>query len=1130
MTQELLDYFNGDELAASTWLKKYALEGEKTPADMHKRIAKELARIETKYPNSISEQEIFSYLDHFKYIIPGGSIMSSLGNSKFCSLSNCTVLPPPEDSVVSILDTAKDMANLMKRRAGVGFNLNKLRPEGAKVSNASKTSTGAVSFMDIYSNVTETIAMNGRRGALLLSMSINHPDILSFITKKQDLTKVTGANVSVQLNKEFMKVVDSEDDYILRFPIDIKIPNNLPIENMVYNELFEFQGNYFKKIKAKELWKDLITCAYKTGEPGVLFEDNIANLSPENNYNKFKFVGSNPCVTADTTLLTSNGFVKIGDVVGKEITIWNGWEWSTLTPFKTSDNAEVFLIKFSDGSELKCTSYHKFILSDNSRKELKDLNIGDKLIKWNLPQIKIEDNFDENLIKQYYTQGFWQGDGSIVKENKYLIYLYNEKQSLIPYLSCIPYNKEVDNDKRTTALIKCSIINKKNYVPFEINNIYKLAWLAGIIDSDGSINEESGSINISSVDKSFLQDIQKLLILLGIKSKVLNEKEAEIKKIKGQLCNCQNSYRLLISASKVKILRDLGFKNYRVNSNPNPQRDSEHFVKIESIEKAGFEATYCVNEEKNHSCLFNSVVTANCGEQLLGAYDACRLIHINLSSFVINPFTEDSFFDFNYLDTICRKIVRLGDDIVDLELESILKILNKTFEEKNTEEYNLWNNFYKICEKGRRIGIGFTGLADVFAMLNLKYGSEESLQLAEKISEFMFYSELDESIELAKERGKFPDFDLRYENTNWHLSLKERNIDLYNKMLKYGRRNLSFSTVAPTGTVSLMARTSSGIEPVFMNYYKRRRKCSSKEDKVDFIDIKGEKFTEFLIIHPKFEQWCKIKNSNVDLSDEKYLDKLYKDSPYYGATALEIDWKFKTELVGKIQKNITNAISNTTNLPENIILEDVYDVYKKAWEYGCKGLTIYRTNSRNGVLVERDKSKKPENLERKGAPKRPDILPSDLYVVTARGEQFIVVVGLYENKPYEIFVYRPNEKVNYTNHFGFITKIKKGVYKFKSDKITIPNLLDSKISLEESANTLYTSILLRHGVELKFIIKTAKKVDDQIVSFSSAMCRILNKYIKETEILEEKCPECGNSLIKTGGCIECKNCGYSKCG
>lgn len=813
MTQELLDYFNGDELAASTWLKKYALEEEKTPIDMHKRIAKELARIETKYPNSISEQEIFSYLDHFKYIIPGGSIMSSLGNSKFCSLSNCTVLPPPEDSVVSILDTAKDMANLMKRRAGVGFNLNKLRPEGAKVSNASKTSTGAVSFMDIYSNVTETIAMNGRRGALLLSMSINHPDILSFITKKQDLTKVTGANVSVQLNKEFMKVVDSEDDYILRFPIDIKIPSDLPIANMTYNELFEFKGNYFKKIKAKELWKFLITCAYKTGEPGVLFEDNIANLSPENNYNKFKFIGSNPC-----------------------------------------------------------------------------------------------------------------------------------------------------------------------------------------------------------------------------------------------------------------------------------------------------------------------------GEQLLGAYDACRLIHINLSSFVINPFTEDSFFDFDNLDTICRKIVRLGDDIVDLELESILKILNKTFEEKNTEEYNLWNNFYKICEKGRRIGIGFTGLADVFAMLNIKYGSEESLQLAEKISEFMFYSELDESIELAKERGKFPDFDLRYENTNWHLSLKERNINLYNKMLKYGRRNLSFSTIAPTGTVSLMARTSSGIEPVFMNYYKRRRKCSSKEDKVDFIDVKGEKFTEFLVIHPKFEQWCKIKNPNVDLSDEKYLDKLYKDSPYYGATALEIDWKFKTKLVGKIQKNITNAISNTTNLPENITLEDVYDVYKKAWECGCKGLTIYRTNSRNGVLVERDKSKKPENLERKGAPKRPDILPSDLYVVTARGEQFIVVVGLYENKPYEIFVYRPNEKVNYSNHSGFITKIKKGVYKFKSDKITIPNLLDSRISLEESANTLYTSILLRHGVELKFIIKTAKKVDDQIVSFSSAMCRILNKYIQETEILEEKCPECGNSLIKTGGCIECKNCGYSKCG
>jgi ribonucleoside-diphosphate reductase alpha chain len=835
-----LEYFKGDELAASTWRNKYAAEGEQTPDDTHKRLAKEFARVESNYNwksnidrafsnlsnygyvrPQLDEEAIYQLFKDFKYIIPGGSVMSGCGTGALVSLSNCFVIGSPKDSYAEIMKTRSQQAQLMKRRGGVGYDLSQLRPRGAKVNNAAKSSTGAASFMDVCSDITNEVAQNGRRGALMLSMSINHPDIEEFITKKQDLTKVTGANISVKVTDEFMQAVENDKDYILRFPVDESVPQGLMIEEMPYNELWFFSdddhpNSFFKKVRARELWDTLMHCAWNTAEPGIMFEGAMHNYSPDGVYEDFRMVGTNPC-----------------------------------------------------------------------------------------------------------------------------------------------------------------------------------------------------------------------------------------------------------------------------------------------------------------------------GEIPMGPFDSCRLIHINLSSYIVDPFTDKAHIDEELLYMHSYEAMRLADDLVDLEIEAVDRIINTVKNDTDDTEFNLWSKIKETAIQGRRAGLGFTGLADAIAMLGLKYDSDEGISQVGQLMKVMFKGQLDSNIDMAIERGSFPAWDSVVEaesNSDWLKFIRSNYLKTWLKMAQSGRRNISWSTVAPTGTVSIMAGTSSGIEPVFMPFYQRKRKCMSESDRVDYVDKVGEKYTLFTVVHPNLKRWAieTLNYSELEVNEWSLgvWKEVWKESPYYGSTAPEIDWRQRVKLQGVVQKYITHSISSTVNLAKETTEEEIADIYIEAWKQGLKGITIYRDGCREGVLTQVEK---PKTIEGRQAPKRPKVLEADYYQVKVKKEQFIVLVGLLEGKPYEVFAFRPFNPVNIPAHKGTITKVSKMHYSFDSEHINISNLELANTNIEENAATLYSSMLLRHGVDINYIIKTARKVNDNISSFSSAMCRILAKYIPNGEVKGEVCPDCGGTLVREGGCIHCKDCGYSKC-
>ena len=843
-----LEYFKGDELAASTWRNKYAADGEQTPDDTHRRLAKEFARVESNYNwksninrafsnlsnygyvrPQLDEEAIYQLFKDFKYIIPGGSVMSGCGTGALVSLSNCFVIGSPKDSYAEIMKTRSQQAQLMKRRGGVGYDLSQLRPRGAKVNNAAKSSTGAASFMDVCSDITNEVAQNGRRGALMLSMSINHPDIEEFITKKQDLTKVTGANISVKVTDEFMQAVEKDEDYILRFPVDESVPQGLMIEEMPYNELWFFSdddhpNSFFKKVRARELWNTLMHCAWNTAEPGIMFEGAMHNYSPDGVYPNFKMVGTNPC-----------------------------------------------------------------------------------------------------------------------------------------------------------------------------------------------------------------------------------------------------------------------------------------------------------------------------GEIPMGPFDSCRLIHINLSSYVVDPFTDNAYIDEELLYMHSYEAMRLADDLVDLEIEAVDKIIDTVKNDIDDTEFKLWSRIKETAIRGRRAGLGFTGLADAIAMLGLKYDSNEGINKVESLMRIMFKGQLDSNIDMAIERGAFPIWNVRQEfhagwddggsgQNDWFTILcKDYNSEA-KRMFQYGRRNISWSTVAPTGTVSIMAGTSSGIEPVFMPFYQRKRKCMSESDRVDYVDKVGEKYTLFTVVHPNLKRWA-IETMNYSESEVNEWSlgvwkEVWKESPYYGSTAPEIDWRQRVKLQGVVQRYITHSISSTVNLAKETTEEEIADIYIEAWKQGLKGITIYRDGCREGVLTQVEK---PKTIEGRQAPKRPKVLEADYYQVKVKKEQFIVLVGLLEGKPYEVFAFRPLNPVNIPSHKGTITKVSKMHYSFDSEHINISNLELANTNIEENAATLYSSMLLRHGADINYIIKTARKVNDNISSFSSAMCRILAKYIPNGEVKGETCPDCGSVLIRENGCVHCSSCGWSRC-
>ena len=833
-----VSYFNGDELAGTTWMNKYAMKDnngefvEQTPDDMHRRMAKEFGRIEANYKlkynlngsakflskygrerEDLTEEKVYDYFKQFGYIIPQGSVMSSLGNHyQLASLSNCIVVPELHDSYGGVFYTDQQLAQLFKRRCGVGVDISNLRPSGAKVSNAAGSTSGAVSFMNRFSNTTREVAQNGRRGALMLSMDIAHPDVEDFITIKQDLQKVTGANISIRLSDEFMKAVENNTKYTHRWPIDSDTPK------------------FSKTVKAKELWDTIIQCAHNTAEPGLIF--------------------------------------------------WDRQHW------------------------------------------------------------------------------------------------------------------------------------------YSTSSVYP------------------------------------------------------------------------------------GYKN--TSTNP-------------------------------------------CSEIAMQGGDSCRLIAINLFNFVENPFTKDAKFLMEDFYKATYEGQRLMDDLVDLETEAIGRILKKVEGDDEPEnikavEKETWKLLLKTGKEGRRTGLGFTALADMVAGLGMAIDSDEAIDKVEKIMKEKCRAEFDSSIDMSLERGSFVGFDSKIEKTSQFVQMLEIELpDVYERMMKFGRRNISISTVAPTGTLSMLAQTSSGIEPVFMTHYKRRRKLNEQdtEEKVDFIDDSGDKWQEFTVYHHNLKKW-------MEVTGETDITK----SPYAGSTAPEINWDKRVTMQAVVQKYVTHSISSTINLPNDVSLEKVSDIYMNSWKQGLKGITVYRDGSRSGVLVAADDKKENDVLENTEfketrAPSRPKRLDSKVVRFRNNKEKWIAVVGLLNGRPYEIFTGKTEDVFSVPSwvEYGWVIKKRRedGLtqYDFQYEdkegyKVTMGGLSRS-FDKEFWNYAKLISGVLRHGMPLHYVVDLIAKMnlyDENINTWKSGVVRALKTFIADgTKVGDHTCGECGDEgLVYEEGCLKCVSCGYSKCG
>lgn len=845
-----VEYFDGDELAAKVWVSKYALKDsdgniyELTPSDMHKRLSREIARIERNYPNPMSEEEIYGLLDKFKYVVPQGSPMAGIGNDfQTGSLSNCFVigLDGHPDSYGGIAKIDEEQVQLMKRRGGVGHDMSDLRPKGMAVKNSALTSTGLVPFMERYSNSTREVAQDGRRGALMLSVAIKHPDSERFIDAKLEQGKITGANVSVRIDDEFMRAVENGEKYTCQFPIDSADP-------AVTTE-----------VDARALWGKIVYNAWKSAEPGVLFWDTIIRES----------------------------------------------------------------------------------------------------------------------IPDCYA--------------------------------------------------------------------------------------------------------------------------------------------------------DLGFQT--VSTNP-------------------------------------------CGEIPLCPYDSCRLLAINLYSYVKDPFTPNASFDFELLRDHIMKAQRIMDDIIDLEMEKIDVIIRKIQQDPETPEVKetelrLWEKIRAKTLKGRRTGLGTTAEGDMIAALGLRYGTPEATAQSVEVHRAVALAAYASSVEMAKERGAFEIYDAEREKSNPFVGrIREYSPDLVAEMEKFGRRNIACLTIAPTGTTSLMTRTSSGIEPVFMPVYKRRRKVNANDQDVhvDFVDESGEAFEEYIVYHPKFLEWMRI-NGIEQRSDytQSELDALVAKSPYNKATANDIDWLEKVNMQGAVQKWVDHSISVTINLPADTTVDLVNKLYLEAWKVGCKGCTIYRDGSRSGVLISADENKKKdkektaepaENISKDTptaivaehyAGKRPIELEADVVRFQNNKEKWIAFVGLVNGRPYEIFtgladdedgIFCPksvskgkiikamDEKGNKRYDFQFINK--------RGYKTTIEGLSD-KFNPEYWNYAKLISGVLRYGMPIDQVIKLVNglELDSQSINtWKMGVERALKKYLPTgTEAKGQKCPNCGQeTLVYQEGCLICTSCGTSRCG
>jgi ribonucleotide reductase alpha subunit len=1271
--QEALDYYSGDELSAKTFVDKYALrdaEGnfkETTPPQMQERTSKELHRIEATYPNPRSYEEIFEAQKDFKYFSLQGSGMFGVGNPySTVSLSNCFVIDSPKDDLSSIMEQGKAMANIYARRGGVGIDISTLRPEGTAVSNAAKTTSGAWSFADLYSYVCRMIGQNGRRGALMVSMDVRHPDIFKFAKMKRDKSKVTGANVSIKLSNEFMEAVKEDSDFTLQWPVDSTEPSIVRV------------------IKARELWDTIITSAHGFAEPGLLFWDTMLDNLPAQCYKDagFNHLSTNPCLSGDTLVAVADGrnAVSIKQLAeeGRDVPVYSANKETGKTEIKlgrnprvTGTDKELWRLTLDDGTTIDATPDHRFNTIDLQKVPLKDLTPGTSLLPFN-------SNRDAGYrhIEGAVTRGTSYGTMS-GRQYRLMYQHYKGKQpqgthihhvdfdstnDLIENLRLMdsaahrelhaarmrgdknPYHRMSDEwkgkfstssgeengkysgftneDLKNHALKLTKSLDRRystgewseyatsiglpkafsEFRTSELGDVNRLAMWAATEIGVEHLNEDPRVVKTLALmlDQGYNARIKRSTVFVDKTcescknifevdqghressycssrciSDYINKDEAIYKRrhesrqkfLDAQKEETSQNQARIYSAIKFKLGRSPLMKEWKVSCKEEgvPFRVGKHSFyktykevkeagenynhKVASVEKLeGLHTVYNVTVDDNHNFFVitsgdegfvtsSGISTWNCGELILPAEDSCRLMAMILVGFVSNPFKTNASFDFKLFKDKVRLAQRMMDNLVDLEIECIKKIIKKV-DTKSAKD--LWKKINDMGMRGRRTGLGYTGLADTLAQMGIRYDSEEALEMASKIDKILCHSSYEESINLAEERGAFPVFDWDLEKNN--AFIKRLPKKLRDRASEVGRRNISLLTNAPTGSLSIVAgNISSGIEPVFKNSYIRRKKINPSDEspKVDFIDDLGDKWQEFSIFHKNVERWAK---QNVPDWDGTSMVEL----PDFFVTAEEIDWEKRVELQGLITSYRDHSVSSTINLPSTATKEEVSEIYMKSWEKGLKGVTVYVDGCRSGVLVsneEKDSNGRPKNINTTQAPRRPDLLPCEVYHGLVQGELWSIVVGLMAGKPYELFGGPAHEAgIPKSVTSGYLEKIKasKNVNKYN----LIFNHYNTETKVEDLSSlfenkvhgtlTRMLSLSLRHGAPVQHIVEQlAKDVSDDLFSLSSVLRRALKKHIIDgTKVSKTSasCDQCGSSELKyQEGCPVCLSCGFTKC-
>lgn len=1342
-----VEYFEGDTLAASVFRDKYALRDNKvlsqsgvdnpaafvesTPDEMHNRIAQELARIDKNYENGKSFSEYRNAIDKFKYVVPQGSPMYGIGNPFVnVSLSNCVVVESPNDSVSGIFDTGKQMANLFKARCGVGVSLDTLRPESAYVNNSAGSSTGAWSFAEYFSNVGRMIGQNGRRAAEMLTMSVLHPDIDKFIIMKRDLSKVTGANISVMLTDEFMESVEKSENFYARFPIEDTPENimseggewvvmepdlskNRPIRSKRWVSSNPKSKKCLVEFNAADLWRLINESAVMSAEPGLIFWDNYKKNLPADFYPNFKSQCVNPCVTGDTLVAVADGrgqvpFSELAET-GDDVPVYTKDNDGHVAvrmmraPRKTACNQKIFKVNLSNGESLRVTEQHRFILKNNAFVAACDLKPNDSLsilsryeatseqsgLSWMkskqdyiwISSGKTKRRGEHRLIAEFYNNTNLKNSKDLVvhhidfnsKNNiiSNLEIMDNETHNTLHSSQKIGHNnpmfialnggwtkervneyKQLQSEKasgennsrylgKTNEQIRCFAkqltlklgyrfsyndwveFAKTNNLPVgfsgwrtgELGGITALAkWAAnevGIesIDADPRVQKtfinllaqgydafmEGGVCKVnkkcSICDNSFIVDASRRATCLCSRNcaAILASRQPGRMDSVRQTKNKTNH----INANKQMVIFNLlqtelgrtpkakewesACKNqntpYRIGKasgtfrtfNDLKEQASMYNHTVVSVEFDGFEDVYNGTVDEFHNYYIGGfeektihgkrkqvfVNTVNCSEIALSPLDSCRLTSTNLKGFVVNKFTTEAYFDFVKFEEMVRLGQRIMDNIVDLEIECLENIKEKCKDDK--DEFELWSGLQNAAIRGRRTGFGMHALADTLACLGLRYDSDEALEMARKISESFRDTAYDESVNLAIERGAFPDFNWEFEKDCDFIKRLPQKIQ--DRIKKYGRRNISLLTVAPTGSTSIVCRTSSGLEPVFSNYFTRRKKINPSDPihRVDFTDQNGDKWQEYAVFHYNVQDYLNTnsvamaqwKEIEATIPPAQWSEKINEIIPDYFVTAPDIDGSRRVEIQGIITSYIDHGISSTINLPKGTTVEQVEKLYMLAWKHGLKGVTVYVDGSRSGVLVNFSESKDPttEIVESK-CPKRPKELPCDIHHIKVDGIDWVAFVGLLNGVPYEIFG-GAKEQVDIPK------KIKQGkIAKRKCEKVNAKGrtacydliigedddewkIKDVAVSFENgnyAAQTRMISLSLRHGVPAQFVAEQlSRDFESDFHSFSRVMARVLKQYVSDGATGSEKCSSCGDKLRFENGCASCPNCGSSKC-